>query len=749
MCKGIFMLMLFLTCMMHMIHAQTTFKNEAEVNDAKLQVRRLPADGEKVKLLQKLARWYMLQELDSTAIKKSEQYVVQSLNISNKLKDKVGTASGYLLLSKVYQIGHDYLKGRSYAENAAVIFKSLEDMNQAGEAYVMLWSNNALGGMPFADRIPFLEKAADCFHKVGNKCREADCLREQGDLYHILGQFGFALNSLKKAIELSRGAHCQHLAGTYDLLGVCYVMLGDYKAAIQNGLMAIKIAEKDGEDSTLSLCTYYNRLGMAYLRADDDPKAKKCLEKSMAIALKCNDRNSIFVLTITNASLLVEEGNPRKGLKLMNRIIHKYPELEKERGMDLACFMITAYQTLKLFDKARTYAAMIEHFIAEDSSNYAHLALAYNRLLPFYIETGHLDKAKLYAEKYRVFCYKVNVPIYKSSYHIMQFMLDSANGNYRDAIRNYQRYTGIKDSLFNETRSMQISQLNILYETEKKDNDILLLKKESELQQSNLKNVTLIRNITFGGVALLTVILFLLLNGFRRKQRTNKVLQSQQNEIGHKNDALQKLVTEKEWLVKEIHHRVKNNLHMVVGLLASQTEFLKGEEALAAITDSQNRIYAMSLIHQKLYQTEELSFTNMPSYIFDLIEYLKSSFDQASDITFRLNITEVEFSLVYSVPIGLIINEAVTNAIKYAFPKGKGKIEIGLQHSDASGFILYIQDDGVGLPVDFNFHECSSLGLILMEGLSTDIEGTFHISSNKGTRIEIRFVDEESRNEMH
>ncbi|TCN56533.1 sensor histidine kinase [Flavobacterium circumlabens] len=229
------------------------------------------------------------------------------------------------------------------------------------------------------------------------------------------------------------------------------------------------------------------------------------------------------------------------------------------------------------------------------------------------------------------------------------------------------------------------------------------------------------------------------------KKRTNKVLETQQNEINKKNTALQKLVVEKEWLLREIHHRIKNNLHMVVGLLASQTEFLKNEEAVQAINDSQNRIQAMSLIHQKLYQSESLSIIDMPSYIFELTEYLKDSFEIRNTIRIILDIDSFNLPLSHSIPIGLIFNEAVTNAIKYAFPDHKnGVITISLKAVKNNKYVLIIGDNGIGLPPDFDPYNNPSLGIKLMHGLSADIDGKFLITNSNGTKITLEFIFNEN-----
>lgn len=291
------------------------------------------------------------------------------------------------------------------------------------------------------------------------------------------------------------------------------------------------------------------------------------------------------------------------------------------------------------------------------------------------------------------------------------------------------------------------TRLNILYETEKKNKDIIILRNKTLLQQNELKNAVFIRNSMMIFLVLLLVILGLLYKSFKFKKKTNKTLRRQQNEINQNNVTLQGMVAEKEWLLREIHHRVKNNLHMVVGLLASQAEFLKNEEALQAINSSQNRIHSMSLIHQKLYQSENLSMINMPSYIFELSEHLKDSFNMTKSVRFILDIDNFDLPLSHSIPIGLIFNEAVTNSIKYAFPaSAHGIIEISLKAGDANSFTLKISDDGIGLPENFDPFQNPSLGMKLMQGLAEDIRAQFTISSKNGTLVLLEFTLPETGN---
>jgi len=317
---------------------------------------------------------------------------------------------------------------------------------------------------------------------------------------------------------------------------------------------------------------------------------------------------------------------------------------------------------------------------------------------------------------------------------------DSALTNLKKALFYYKAANLKEDAILPIS-----SRLHIIYEAEKRNRDIIKLKNKTFLQQEKLKNEVFLRNSMITFVVLLLIILGLLYKSFMFKKKTNKILETQQNEINKKNSTLQNLVIEKEWLLKEIHHRVKNNLHMVVGLLASQVEFLRNEEAVQAINNSQNRIQAMSLIHQKLYQSENLSIIDMPSYIFELTEYLKDSFEIRNRIRFILDIDPFNLPLSHSIPIGLIFNEAVTNAIKYAFPNHlNGIINISLKASDHQKYKLIIHDNGIGLPPDFDPYNNPSLGIKLMHGLSADIEGKFLITNVNGTKITLEFTFNEN-----
>ena len=163
-----------------------------------------------------------------------------------------------------------------------------------------------------------------------------------------------------------------------------------------------------------------------------------------------------------------------------------------------------------------------------------------------------------------------------------------------------------------------------------------------------------------------------------------------------------------------------------MSLLNSQSAYIENDVALTAIQDSQHRVHAMSLIHQKLYNSENVSSIDMSFYIRELVSYLADSFNTGQRIRFEFGIDPLEMDVSQAVPLGLILNEAITNSIKYAFPDDKeGAIIISLSKTGLHHYLLTISDNGIGMPAHIKNKKSGSLGMSLMAGLSEDLDGAF------------------------
>ncbi|MDP3623236.1 MAG: histidine kinase dimerization/phosphoacceptor domain -containing protein, partial [Methanobacteriaceae archaeon] len=199
---------------------------------------------------------------------------------------------------------------------------------------------------------------------------------------------------------------------------------------------------------------------------------------------------------------------------------------------------------------------------------------------------------------------------------------------------------------------------------------------------------------------------------------------------------------EKEILLREIHHRVKNNLQIISSLLNLQKRYVNDKQALNLFQESQNRVKSMSMIHESLYQATDLGHIDFSVYISKLSIELMSSYGvNTNQISLKREVEEVVLDINTAIPCGLIINELMTNCIKYAFPEGrKGTITIKFFLEDEQ-YVLEVSDDGIGLPEDIDFKKMKSLGIRLVNSLVGQLDGTIELDTSSGTKFIIKFKE--------
>lgn len=208
---------------------------------------------------------------------------------------------------------------------------------------------------------------------------------------------------------------------------------------------------------------------------------------------------------------------------------------------------------------------------------------------------------------------------------------------------------------------------------------------------------------------------------------------------------IQASLQEKEVLLKEIHHRVKNNLQVILSLLKLQSSYTTDPQTLQMFQESQNRIRSMALIHELLYQSQDLARIDFGSYIHTLVNQLARTYTVSTGaIAWEINVEPpvIQLTIDTALPCGLLINELVSNALKYAFPTGQpGTIRISLQACNNQEFLLVISDNGLGISSDLDFRHTDSLGLQLVCGTTAQLGGTIELDRTQGTTFTIRFKE--------
>ena len=213
-------------------------------------------------------------------------------------------------------------------------------------------------------------------------------------------------------------------------------------------------------------------------------------------------------------------------------------------------------------------------------------------------------------------------------------------------------------------------------------------------------------------------------------------------------DLIRASLRDKEMLLKEIHHRVKNNLQVVSSLLYLQSRKVHDDGVLEMFQESQHRVRSMALVHERLYRTEDLAWIDFGAYIHDLTDYLFQVYKtEDKSIRLKTHFASLPLNIDAAIPCGLIVNELVSNALKHAFPNGKpGEINIELYEGEDGQFSLSVSDNGIGFPEDVDFRNTTSLGLQLVNTLADQIEGSVELDGKDGTSFVITSGRRQARN---
>ncbi|EJG03169.1 histidine kinase dimerization/phosphoacceptor domain -containing protein [Flavobacterium sp. F52] len=670
-------------------------------------------------------------------------YADKALKLSKKLHYGIGEGKSLLLYNDYYYQMYDPRSTVS-AEQAMEIFKKLKYDKGIAESYLRLARDYE---NPDEKHIQTALKAKELYKKIKDPFKEGCSAKVIAEIYQGLGNFKNALLYAQESVRLFAAAKYQkeELVRSYLIIKLIYYYQGDIDKSFKYGLEALHLSEKIDSTSELT-ASCYSHVGTLYSFTNKKEQALEYLKKALEISYQYNNINFTAITTSNLVQILMNLKREKQAAEYLKKI-ENY-NLDFESKVAFISKSILVYAELGRFSKADTYVRQALEILKRTEENVIVCRL-YLPLAKYYFSVKQYSLSRLYYEKNKKWALKTNNKFILQTIYEQLFIIDSIQSDYKSAIQNLQFYQLYKDSILNEEASKRIEELTLQYQVVKKDKDLKakennnkLLVKQNKLQEEKLWRSNLIRNLSVLGVLVLGIFIALLYNRHKTNKRNNRLLQQQQDEIAENNEALSHLVTEKDWLLKEIHHRVKNNLHMIMSLLNSQSYFLQDKAAISAIQSSQHRIQSMSLIHQKLYMADNLSAIRMQEYISDLIEYLTDSFSGEKKVKFHLSVQEVEMDVSQAIPIGLIINEAVTNSFKYAFTdRDDGDVSVILKGGSGRDYSLEIKDNGSGLPQDFSIDNTKSLGMKLIKGLAKDLQGTLEIESDaQGTRIKIDFL---------
>jgi len=373
--------------------------------------------------------------------------------------------------------------------------------------------------------------------------------------------------------------------------------------------------------------------------------------------------------------------------------------------------VLTSVKTLSNSDKGTVYISIGEAY--QKTNNTKEAARYFKRAEMSYMDAIAKNDNRFY-----------NVSFYKNLAKIYRYTNDN-----KKSLTYLKKHANAWDSLFMRSKAEERRSFAFFKADNEKEIELAVLENQSKIAALKAEKEKITNYLLLGLSALAIVIGFVLFSRYRTKQRAYTT-------IKQKND-------ENTLLMQEIHHRVKNNLQVISSLLGAKINSVPNDATIrSTLQESQNKIESMALIHQNLYQSNQFVNVSVHNYINELIAQIKNSFTRVDNsVHFQLDVPSKDIKMTLAVPLGLMINELATNAYKYAFTDQhdhENKISISFtQLEETSKYRLIVEDNGKGIPVDFNVNNSTSFGLQLVYGLASQLHGEVIVTQNNGTRFDI------------
>ncbi len=498
--------------------------------------------------------------------------------------------------------------------------------------------------------------------------------------------------------------------------------IGNYTKSMEAVTRSLALYE--ALQDTNGIVSANSKLGYLLLEVGRTQEALDYHKKSEALS-EATQNLSELTISYTNIALVYEKIKDFEQAKEYYKKAYELGEtLDDDYGKIINRYNMA--NILQIMDEGEASIPFVKSCIQlADSINIPSLSAASKRLLADAMINKRQFDASLALAKSLLDTAKYNLGL-KDQIETQKLIVKAQQqkGDFKNAFTSLEILKTLEDSLIGTERQEKINQLQVQYETEKKEQQIAMLDLQNQAATSLIQQKN--RTILLGAIGLVLVsilcaILYRLFNSYR--------LQKIQ---------LSKALEEKEFLVKEIHHRVKNNLQVISSLLQLQSRYIEEPNALAALNEGESRVRSMAIIHHHLYTGDNLSQVDVPQYIENLCGNLYASYHHKQQhINIHQAIDPIALDVSVMIPLGLIINELITNAFKYAF-EGKEKGNIWIRIKETQGMLqVAVKDDGIGI----NTTTKKGFGSRLIETFLRKLEATSEVIIDQGTTIRIDIVN--------
>lgn len=517
----------------------------------------------------------------------------------------------------------------------------------------------------------------------------------------------------------------ENVAKTSHFIGSINTFLGNNVLAQKHLLEVAEIYERQG--TAKQIADIKNSLGGFYLNLDQLEKGKATYLEALVQYKILNDSAGMASINANLGMVYTELGQYKEAEQhlLEQKKLNVVFPTKREMGFHHD-FMGNLRQA-----QGRIQEAYLEHLMAlhirEKLSSTYNLCESKLNMGEVLIKMKRYDEAISHLKDIFSFTEHESLNQQEQAYKLISVAAE-AKGDYKQALENYKMYKSISDSIYSQASIDIIAEKDAQYKRQEQDAKIMQLNDKNEVTKARLSRSSIITILSIIGLLLLAL--------------TATAFYFLYKKIKLKNEKINLALRQKELLMREIHHRVKNNLQIISSLLSLQSRFIEDKSALDAIKSGRNRVQTMAILHRNLYTEDDMMSVDMQAYFGSLIQSVFDSYKLTeSDVELKMKVENIKLDVDSVIPMGLIINELLTNSFKHAFTKSqveKAVVEVELK-AEGNNYLLRVKDNGKGMSEEVLARtKDESFGQRMIRAFVQKLQATMEIDNRHGTDVRIR-----------
>ncbi len=565
----------------------------------------------------------------------------------------------------------------------------------------------------------------------------------EGEIYYINKNYTKAIPIFTKLLSKNKIKSSNDSIQILYILKNAYLNIRNLNKTIEAHRLLVNIQKRTPQISAWILMP---RLSTIYYEMK---LYKECLREQLHEYPEVKNNTSLLINFFNNRGLYWEKsGNQDSALYWFKKARVQFHMAYSDNNLNLdnefTLGLIEgnigqSFMALKQYDKA---IPLLKKDVkaSKKIKNLHNAGISQLEISKCYIELNQLDLSRKYLDSANILL--TDIDDYKTTLNIIKqyAILFDKSATYTQAIEYYKKYILFKDSFDAQNNLKELLLAQVASQVDEKEK--LITDNEKNIKEQNIevsKQKTIRNALLFCGIILIVVVIFISVQ-LKKTNTQKQLLEIKNKQIETRNEIINQSLHEKDLLIKEVHHRVKNNLQIISSLLKLQSGKSANDEVRNSLREAQDRINSMALLHQLLYRNNQMTSLMFNEYLSNLLTQISASFSTSNkNIHINAQLIDLKLDLDTAIPLGLITNELVSNAYKHAFINNEGEITIELTKLLKNTYQLKISDNGQGLPANFDLTSNDSLGLDIVSILSEQINAQLKIYNNPGTNFEIVF----------